>query len=381
MRLQTVALAFMVILSVSCKEEKKEGYEINGTINGINKGSSIYLDEVSFSGSITTIDTASAGDRGAFSLSGNIKKESLYRLRFNDNKYILLVLDEKPTSLTIEADTADLFIKPYTITGSPTSNSLKELLIGINGYQKEMSVYVQQVRNAENAITDSMKQALYILYQAKVEESKNYIKAYADTVSNGTLAVFAVANFLNPQTDLQDLNIISNKLATKFPANESIKALAVALKPKNDNPYEMTQTFANGTAIPEITGFNPDGKSISLSSLRGKVVLIDFWASWCGPCRAENPNVVNVYNKYKDKGFDVFSYSLDDNKAKWADAIKKDGLIWPAHASQLKGWDSDICEQFNITSIPTNYLIDRNGNVIAFNLHGGALEQILQKVL
>jgi thiol-disulfide isomerase/thioredoxin len=177
------------------------------------------------------------------------------------------------------------------------------------------------------------------------------------------------------------LNIISNKLATKFPANESIKALAVALKPQNDNPYEMTQTFANGTAIPEITGLNPDGKSISLSSLRGKVVLIDFWASWCGPCRAENPNVVNVYNKYKDKGFDVFSYSLDDNKAKWADAIKKDGLIWPAHASQLKGWDSDICEQFNITSIPTNYLIDRNGNVIAFNLHGGALEQILQKVL
>lgn len=381
MRLQTIALAFMVILSVSCKEEKKEGYEINGTINGINKGSSIYLDEVSFSGSITTIDTASAGDRGAFSLSGTIKKESLYRLRFNDNKYILLVLDEKPTSLTLEADTADLFVKPYTITGSPTSNSLKELLIGINGYQKEMSVYVQQVRNAGNAITDSMKQALYILYQAKVEESKNYIKAYADTVSNGTLAVFAVANFLNPQTDLQDLNTICNKLATKFPANESIKALAVALKPKNDNPYEMTQTFANGTAIPEITGLNPDGKSISLSSLRGKVVLIDFWASWCGPCRAENPNVVNVYNKYKDKGFDVFSYSLDDDKAKWADAIKKDGLIWPAHASQLKGWDSDICKQFNITSIPTNYLIDRNGNVIAFNLHGGALEQILQKVL
>ena len=381
MRLQTVALAFMVILSVSCKEEKKEGYEINGTINGINKGSSIYLDEVSFSGSITTIDTASAGDRGAFSLSGNIKKESLYRLRYGNNKYVLLVLDEKPMAITLEADTADLFIKPYTISGSPASNSLKELLINITGYRKEMSVYVKQLQSAENAITDSMKQALYILYQAKAEESKKYITNFADTVSNGTLAVFAVANFLNPQTDLQDLNIISNKLATKFPANESIKALIEALKPKNDNPYEMTQTFANGTAIPEITGLNPDGKSISLSSLRGKVVLIDFWASWCGPCRAENPNVVNVYNKYKDKGFDVFSYSLDDNKAKWADAIKKDGLIWPAHASQLKGWDSDICEQFNITSIPTNYLIDRNGNVIAFNLHGGALEQILQKVL
>lgn len=151
---------------------------------------------------------------------------------------------------------------------------------------------------------------------------------------------------------------------------------------KNDAKQSGNVLGTNiGNLAPEMKFHSPEGKEISLSSLKGKIVLIDFWASWCGPCRAENPNVVKLYNKYKDRGFEIFSYSLDDKKDKWIAAIEKDGLSWTSHASELKGWQSAICEQFQIISIPTNYLIDRNGNVIAFNLHGNDLEAMLEKTL
>ena len=145
--------------------------------------------------------------------------------------------------------------------------------------------------------------------------------------------------------------------------------------------------FGIGTKAPELAFNNPEGEEMKLSSLKGKVVLIDFWASWCGPCRRENPAVVNAYNHYKDKkfvngkGFTVFSYSLDKNADKWKAAILKDGLTWEYHVSDLKGWASEGSKLYGINSIPTNYLIDGKGNILAKNLRGKALEAELEKHL
>lgn len=365
----------------SCKQTPKEGYELNGKISGVTPQSKVYLDELSFGGGITTIDTATTDEHGSFQMNGVIKSESLYRLRFGDNKYLLLVLDEQPTSITLEADTADMFVKPYVIKGSRKSSTLQDLLTNIDTRRREINEYVKQLNDNSGAVSDSAKQIIFNNYQNKNTEARNYVIAFADTVNSPTLAVFAAANFLNPQNDMQALNSISQKLAQKYPEHQAVKELVKALQPRNDNPYEPKQKFPNGTELPDISGTSPSGKNISLSALRGKVVLVDFWASWCGPCRAENPNVVKLYQKYKDRGFDVFSYSLDDKKEKWLDAIEKDKLSWPSHASQLKGWQSDICRQFDIISIPTNYLIDRQGKVVAFNLHGADLEAALLKVL
>lgn len=128
-----------------------------------------------------------------------------------------------------------------------------------------------------------------------------------------------------------------------------------------------------GDQAPELKYRTPDGKYIALSSLRGKMVLIDFWASWCGPCRKENPNIVAVYNKYKEKGFTVFSVSLDDKKEAWIQAIKADKLTW-THVSDLSGWQSLATKLYKFYSIPTSFLIDRNGNILKRNLRGKDLE-------
>ena len=145
------------------------------------------------------------------------------------------------------------------------------------------------------------------------------------------------------------------------------------------------QNYAKGDKIPNITMTSIDGKTQSLSDLRGQVVLVDFWASWCKPCRKENPEIVRMYNRYKDqefengKGFTVFSVSLDSKQPAWEKAVEKDGLVWDSHVSDLKGWKNEAAKMYGIRAIPKSFLIDGDGKVIAVNPRGGQLEKELKK--
>lgn len=143
---------------------------------------------------------------------------------------------------------------------------------------------------------------------------------------------------------------------------------------------KVRSVIAAGSEAPDIVMAGRDGKELRLSDLRGKVVLIDFWASWCRPCRMENPNVVKLYHRYRDKGFEVFSVSLDNNRDAWLKAIETDGLVWPNHVSDLRGWSSAGGRLYGISSIPATVLVDREGKVLARNLRGPQLENALKEL-
>lgn len=361
---------------VACHNSNQK-FKIIGEIEDMPE-QTIVLEQLGANDVVSIVDSVHVKDKPTFELGGVSTEPGLYRLRFADNKFILLSIDKGNLKVTSDWNT----LEQYKVLGSPASVQLSDFLKMFREKVRDfntMNIVLDTLRARGN---DSLLALAQKNYQDMNQEFTQMIENYADTTPYLPNAIFA-ARILNPAAESTFLNAFNQSLNRRFANtrmghdfNEYFRKINLRQATANAAQPQPVET---GNIAPDIKLPTPNGSIVALSSLRGKYVLIDFWASWCGPCRAENPNVVAAYNKFKDKNFTVYGVSLDNNKEKWEQAIKDDGLVW-TQVSDLKGWSNEAATIYSIRSIPSNLLIDPDGKIMAHNLRGEQLNEMLEQV-
>ncbi|WP_240676170.1 TlpA disulfide reductase family protein [Botryobacter ruber] len=364
-----VVLASAVALLGACQGNKKvangsNSFEILGKLQNAPENGSIYLFELGESQFIAR-DTSEIGKDGSFKFEGTVKEPTFYQVGLDRQKGFFLVVDNKKIEVVADANN---IANPVKIEGSEDSKLFQEL-----------NTLVQESAKKEQALGERFNQAMA---EGKTDEAENIREEYFELQKEkkaflakhpgSVVSVFGTLNLVDPNNDFAFADSMATLYTEKLPDSKYTAMLNERLK--------GLRSTAVGAVAPDITLPTPDGDMMSLSSLRGKYVLVDFWASWCGPCRQENPNVVRMYNKYKDKGFEIFGVSLDQSEDKWKKAIQADNLTWP-HVSDLKGWQSSAAQLYGVNAIPQTILLDKEGKIIAKNLRGAALEEKLESLL
>jgi peroxiredoxin len=346
-----------------------DGYEVTGQLKNAPAGTVVHLSEL-VSNQFVEKGQAKTDDSGKFTFKGTSASPSVFQFKVDEANQVLLMLDNK-AHVQLNGDAKSL-AATYTVKGSKDSDVLRQLIQVMQGTKTEMESLGQRYNAAGQAgKADEMKaieKQYYVIQASNNAKIKSVIRRNATAVVGG----FAVGAFLNPDEEFQFADSVATLQRKANPNSPFTKDLTARLEP--------LRATAAGTMAPEINLPKPDGGTLALSSLRGKYVLLDFWASWCGPCRQENPNVVKAYNQFKDKGFTIYSVSLDQDKGKWEKAIEADGLTWN-HVSDLAGWNSVGGAAYGVKSIPQSFLIDPQGKIIAKNLRGEALVAKLSEVL
>ncbi|MBJ6109151.1 AhpC/TSA family protein [Hymenobacter sp. BT523] len=369
--IKSVFLAATVLgMANACQNaQAADGYEVSGQLKNAPAGTVLHLSELT-SNQFVEKGQAKTDASGNFTLKGTALTPGIFQLKLDDANQVLLLLDNK-THVQLSGDATSLPMS-YTVKGSKDAELLRQLTQVMQGSRGEMESLGQRYNAAGQAgKTNEMKaiEGQYMTLQARNSAKiKGLIRRNAGSVASG----FAVGAFLNPEEEFAFADSVAGVQRKANPSSPFTKELTARLEP--------LRATAPGTQAPEINLPTPQGNKLALSSLRGKYVLIDFWASWCGPCRQENPNVVKAYNQFKDKGFTIYSVSLDQDKAKWEKAIAADGLTWN-HVSDLAGWNSVAGAAYGVKAIPQSFLIDPQGKIIAKNLRGEALAAKLAEVL
>lgn len=361
----TLTVCLIVFACKNNSAQEKTGFFVSGKI--ANAGSTqISIQELTSTG-LVLLDTATLLPDGSFELNGKLSEKTFCTIRMPQGDIILLV--DTNSNLVVNADANNL--ENYTLVGNDENEDLRKLFMLNNSFMKAARNIEQRFNINQNEVPSiDIQNKLRFAFDSLQTAHKKAVTEFSIAINNSLVPYFT-ANFLMPEADFEFFNLIDEKLFPQF----SQSKYAISL---HQRVGELKKT-AIGQVAPDIILSDPFGKQISLHSFRGKYVLVDFWAAWCGPCRKENPNVVRLFNKYKSKGFDVFGVSLDDNRDAWVKAINDDKLLWN-HGSDLLKWNSSVVKLYNIEGIPFAVLLDKEGKIIGKNLRGEALEKKLQEI-
>jgi peroxiredoxin len=309
--------------------------------------------------------------KGDFILKGILPNPDYYVLRVG-NSHVNLILRDG-SDIKIYGDGSNIYAF-CNIVGSDESKNMNDFIKVMSAWnfkRDSAMALIQKEPARQEEINNSMTGPFYA-YQ-------NELQSFVSQNQNSP-ALIPVISSIDKENDFASYETLMNQLNNSFGESPTVKELYngyLTIKKQK----ELAEILAPGKIAPDFEEFMLDGvKKMKLSDLRGKVVLIDFWASWCGPCRKENPNVVRTYDKYKDAGFTVMSISLDRDRTAWKAAIEKDGLKWPNHVSDLGQWASKVAQMYQVKGIPFTVLIDKEGKIIKTNLRGDSLEAELEKI-
>lgn len=358
------------------QELEPKSFSVNGKVKNGAKGEQVILSKSSAAGSAVKVDSATLAADGTFQLKGTDRdRGSFFSLNIaNRQKVVLLV--EGGEEFNVIADGTPRDAKGNgggaDVTGSKNMEYYAKIDKLMRDFSGKVTVWNEQFAAAEEKKDTKKIQEIQQAYTKADQERLSVIRTMLPEMGTSLVALFTANNFLDPDTDLPLLKQLAENYDKVKPAPTLAKAYIGQIK--------RTAGLAVGEVAPDFTLNDPEGKQVALSSLRGKFVLIDFWASWCGPCRMENPNVVRMYDKFKDKGFSIYGVSLDDNEKAWKTAIARDNLKWQ-HGSELKKWNSGVAQTYGVNAIPATFLLDRDGKIIAKNLRGPALESKLAELL